>query len=340
MELVDHDRADASAPIPVTILTGFLGAGKTTLLNRILNGSHGLKVAVLVNDFGSINIDADLVVGIDTNVVSLANGCICCSIRDDLLTTVMETIDRPEKPEYILLEASGVAEPSGIAMTFRNPALRDRIRLDTILCVVDGEQVFAAPDMMELKIVQMAYADMIVLNKVDLIGRDEVGRIKEWLDSRFHRYRLVEASHCDVPLEVLLSVGRFDPAQTASDAGELHCHDCGAAGHDHDHHDHSAVFGAWSYVSDRPLSLERLREAASRLPTNIYRAKGVIFAADVPERRVVLQVVGRRVDLSVEDAWDARQPLNRIVAIGARGAIDQATLDRAFAQCEIAPGAS
>jgi G3E family GTPase len=138
MSYVDHELATGPPPIPVTILTGFLGAGKTTLLNRILNGNHGLRVAVLVNDFGTINIDAELVVGVESNVISLANGCICCTIRDDLIATVLETIDRPERPEYILLEASGVAEPTGIAMTFNNPRFRERIRLDSILCVVDA----------------------------------------------------------------------------------------------------------------------------------------------------------------------------------------------------------
>ena len=104
----------------MTILTGFLGAGKTTLLNRILSGNHGLRVAVLVNDFGSINIDADLVVGLenDGNLINLANGCVCCNIRDDLIAAVNEVIARPEQPEYVLLEASGVADPCGIALTF------------------------------------------------------------------------------------------------------------------------------------------------------------------------------------------------------------------------------
>ena len=330
MDHVDHDLAVGPPPIPLTILTGFLGAGKTTLLNRILNGNHGLRVAVLVNDFGAINIDAELIVGVESNVISLANGCVCCTIRDDLVATVMETINRPESPEYILLEASGVAEPTGIAMTFNNPAFRDRIRLDSILCVVDAEQVFAAPEAIELKIFQMACADMVILNKVDLVDRAQIAKIKQWLDSRFYRYRLVETTHADVPLPVLLSVGRFDPARLDGPMEEGFCTDRNCR---HEHHDHSKAFTTWSYETDRPLSLEALREAASKLPPNIYRAKGVIYTADEPQRRAVLQVVGKRVDISLEGAWNGRPPRTQIVAIGAPGAIDDELLRDKFEQC-------
>src|SRR5208282_4305984 len=196
---------------------GFLGAGKTTLLNRILNGDHGLRVAVLVNDFGAINIDAELVVGVQDGVISLANGCVCCTIRDDLVATVAQTINRREAPEYILLEASGVADPAGIAMTFVNPELQDRIRLDSITCVVDADQVFAHPEypaVEQLKLRQIAFADMMILNKVDLAGAEQVKKVRAWIDDHFTRLRMVETSYCDVPPEIVLSVGRFDPART------------------------------------------------------------------------------------------------------------------------------
>lgn len=323
--------SDQTNPVPLTILTGFLGAGKTTLLNHILTGDHGLKVGILVNDFGSINVDAELVVDVEDEMISLANGCVCCQIRDDLVQSVADLLGREDKIEYIILEASGVADPASIYMTFVDSAYRDMIRLDSVTAVVDADQVFTYddPDLAKLKLQQIGFADLVLLNKVDLAGAEGAAKVKRWIEGHFSRVRIVPAIKCEVPLAILLSVGRFDVSRLAA---EQHDH---ADGHDHDHeHTHGSFFSTWSFTTDAPLERKAFERMIKReLPANIYRCKGFVNLADDPDHRHVLQVVGRRIELTRDRLWGADTPQSRIVAIAHKATLDPDHLAALFDGC-------
>lgn len=183
--------------IPVTILTGFLGAGKTTLLNHLLHGGHGRRIAVLVNDFGAVNIDAQLIVGVEgEDTVNLANGCICCTIRDDLYRAVLEICQRPDPPEYILVETSGVSDPLAVAHTFTQTALSQYVHVEAILTVVDAEQYEAIPrENQVLALDQIGTADIVVLNKVDLITLPQRIAIEERIRYISPKARILLTQH-------------------------------------------------------------------------------------------------------------------------------------------------
>ena len=182
------------SPIPVTIISGFLGTGKTTLLNYLLNAEHGLRVAVLVNDFGAINIDAALVTGVSgESTIDLSNGCICCSIRDDLFEAVLQLIQRPDPPEYIVVETSGVSDPVAVSLTFIAPQLQSQTRVDSVITVVDSEHIGQIEGKgRELALDQIATADMVVLNKIDLVDKIERKALANFIRKRAPSARILK----------------------------------------------------------------------------------------------------------------------------------------------------
>lgn len=302
--------------IPLTILTGFLGAGKTTLLNRIIQGEHGLRLAVVVNDFGAVNIDAQLVVSVADDTIQLANGCICCTIREDLLRTVLQLLQRPNPPEHIVIECSGVSEPAQVAATFQNLRLRPLVHLDSIIALVDAEQVHSQPDYADLIEEQIAAADIVIINKIDLASPNLRAGLREWISTLVPLARVLEARQAQVPLELI-----FDPTRQRARA-EL----SGPA------HDHRATFDTWSYRSARPFRTAALRQALLDLPPGVFRAKGVLALTTPADRRAILQMVGRRIALTPAEPWGTAPATTELVLIGAPG-LDPADLQRRFDAC-------
>ncbi len=308
--------------MPLTLLTGFLGAGKTTLLNRILTGEHGLRIGVLINDFGAINIDAKLVQSVAENTISLTNGCVCCEIRDDLVASVEDLLARTDAIDFVILEASGIADPAAIAMTFLDARYAGLLRIDSITCLLDAESIFRDGDderLNALKLRQIAFADMIVLNKTDLVGIDHVEVIRDWIGLHLKRIRIVETTHGNAPLEVLLGAGRFDPARLPPPGAPP---------------DRATPvsFERWAHRTRARFSADALRRMVRReLPASVYRCKGIIFITE-SDRPHALQIVGRRCAITpLELGRESSEQVSEIIAIGRR--IDHGELDGLFAAC-------
>ena len=201
-------KSNKHSPTPVTVVAGFLGSGKTTLINHVLNSDHGLRIGVVVNDFGSINIDAELISDVNEGMVSLANGCICCVTRTDLISSVLTLADKEHELDHILIESSGIAYPESVVNALMTPEIRSAILLDGVITLVDAEQLLLIDDEEALKMAkkQIEGANLVVLNKTDLVNEETKRKVHDWIVKINSSLQILETSHSKIPLEILLGI--------------------------------------------------------------------------------------------------------------------------------------
>ncbi|MEL6400549.1 MAG: GTP-binding protein [Cyanobacteria bacterium J06626_4] len=364
---------DAKHGMPVTIITGFLGSGKTTLLNHILSNQDGLKTAVLVNEFGEIGIDNDLLItaeGGDDTMVELSNGCICCTINNDLMDAVYKVLERQDKIDYLVVETTGLADPLPIALTFLGTELRDLTRLDSIVTVVDAENYSLDLFNSQAAYNQIAYGDILLLNKADLVDTAALDQLEVKMREVKEGARIIRTTKSEVPLPLILSVGLFESDQYFGQDSESghdhdhhghehgahdhedhtncdHDHDHGEHDHEHEHHhhehehhhsDHLAIdgFTSVSFESDRPLAIRKFQNFLdNELPENIFRAKGILWFDESPNRHI-FHLSGKRFSLD-DDEWKG-SPKNQMVLIGQN--LDHDKLREQLNSCVCLPSAN
>ncbi|TAF08176.1 MAG: GTP-binding protein [Nostocales cyanobacterium] len=321
--------------MPVSIITGFLGSGKTTLLNQILQNKQDLKVAVLVNEFGDINIDSQLLVTVDQDMVELSNGCICCTINDGLVDAVYRVLEREERIDYLVIETTGVADPLPIILTFLGTELRDLTNLDSIITVVDAETFNEEHFESEAALQQITYGDIILLNKTDLVNPEKLQEVENFIRDVKSGARILHTQYGQVALPLILDVGLTPKDEYINDNLEdthEHHHHEHHEHHDHEHHDHehhdhehhhhdhhshhleNDGFVSISFQADRPFDVHKFENfLTEEMPQDVFRAKGILWFSD-SDLRHIFQLSGPRYNLNA-DEWQT-SPKNQVVFIG------------------------
>jgi G3E family GTPase len=332
-----------SERIPVTVLTGYLGAGKTTLLNRILSEDHGKRYAVIVNEFGEIGIDADLITSGDDELVEMNNGCVCCTVRGDLIRTVQGLLATGSRFDAILVETSGLADPGPVAQTFFvDHIMQAKTALDSITTVVDAKHIqLRLADSREAQ-EQIAFADQLVLNKTDLVPQAELADIETRLRKLNPLAPIHRAQRSNVALDKILGRGGFDIERIASLEPDFLAPAHGEPGHVHDahcddapDHVHDSEIGSLALTARAPMDREKigrwLTELVATRGQDILRAKGIIDVSG-EDRRLVFQVVHMLLEGDLQRAWrmdEARY--SRLVFIGRN--LDRQQLQAGFDAC-------
>ncbi len=357
----------AAPQIPVTVLTGYLGAGKTTLLNRILSEAHGKRYAVIVNEFGEIGIDNDLIVESDEEIYEMNNGCVCCTVRGDLVRVVEGLMRRPGRFDAIVVETTGLADPAPVAQTFfMDEDVRRKTRLDAVVALVDAKHLpLRLKDSKEAED-QIAFADVVVLNKTDLVSPEELAKVEATVRAINPTARIHRTTRSGVALDEVLDRGAFDLQRVladdphfldaddhhhehecgpdcAHDHHEHHAHDHHHHDHDHDHYHHHGEASPIHDVTVRSISLRGgemdpkkffpwVEKVTQTDGPSILRMKGIIAFKNDPDRYVI-QGVHMITEGDHQRAWkDGERHESRLVFIGRE--LDEAKLKRSFEACQ------
>jgi G3E family GTPase len=313
--------------IPVTVLTGYLGAGKTTLLNRILTEPHGKKFAVIVNEFGEVGIDADLVVNADEEVFEMNNGCVCCTVRGDLIRIIDGLLRKRGRFDGILVETTGLADPAPVAQTFfMDDNVGDKAALDAVIAVADAkwlkDRLKDAPEARN----QIAFADVILLNKADLVSPEDLRDVELRIRAINPYARVHRTTRCDVAIDRVLGQGAFDLDRILALEPEFLSADL---------HTHDEDVQALSFAIDRPLDPEKffpwMQQLVATQGPNILRSKGILAFKDDPQR-FVFQGVHMVLDGDHQRDWRPEEKReSRLVFIGRE--LDAAALRQGFEAC-------
>lgn len=297
-EIVDFPQQG----IPVSIITGFLGSGKTTLLNHILKNKQDLRVAVLVNEFGDINIDSQLLISIEEDMVQLNNGCICCSLNHGLVEAVYRVLAIDKKIDYLVIETTGIADPFPIILTFLTTELRELTRIDSILTMVDTKTFSPNHFESEAALKQIAFADVILLNKTDLVSEKKLGEVESNIKLIKERAKILHTEYGQVPLPLILDVGLTPVAEYIQSqkyqSGHLE----------------NDGFVAVSFESDLPINVFKFEKFLEHISGNLFRAKGILWLDDI-EFRHIFQMSGNRYTLEVDETC-LKPNKNQLVFIG------------------------